>query len=108
MWLGCALVALVLILFTRNWRSAAISLIAIPLSLLGAALVLSWMGASINTMVIAGLVIALGEIVDDAIIDVENIGRRLRLNREAGSPGPPSMSCSTPRWRYEAPSSSPA
>ena len=86
MWLGCALVALVLILFTRNLRSAAISLIAIPLSLLGAALVLSWMGASINTMVIAGLVIAIGEIVDDAIIDVENIGRRLRLNREAGSP----------------------
>ena len=86
MWLGCALVALVLILFTRNWRSAAISLVAIPLSLLGAALVLSWMGASINTMVIAGLVIAIGEIVDDAIIDVENIGRRLRLNRQAGSP----------------------
>jgi CzcA family heavy metal efflux pump len=86
MWLGCALVALVLILFTRDWRSATISLIAIPLSLLGAALALSWMGASINTMVIAGLVIALGEIVDDAIIDVENIGRRLRLNREAGNP----------------------
>jgi CzcA family heavy metal efflux pump len=86
MWLGCALVALVLIVFTRNWRSAAISLIAIPLSLLGAVLVMSWMGASINVMVIAGLVIAIGEVVDDAIIDVENIGRRLRLNREAGSP----------------------
>ena len=84
--LGCVLVAMVLILFTRDWRSATISLIAIPLSLLGAALALSWLGASINTMVIAGLVIALGEIVDDAIIDVENIGRRLRLNREAGNP----------------------
>ena len=84
--IGSALVALVLIVFTRDWRSATISLVAIPLSLLGAALMLSWMGASINTMVIAGLVIALGEIVDDAIIDVENIGRRLRLNREAGNP----------------------
>ena len=84
--LGCLLVVLVLIFFTRNWRAATISFIAIPLSLLGAALMLSWLGASINTMVIAGLVIALGEVVDDAIIDVENIGRRLRLNREAGSP----------------------
>ena len=84
--IGSALVAVVLIVFTRDWRSATISLVAIPLSLLGAALMLSWMGASINTMVIAGLVIALGEIVDDAIIDVENIGRRLRLNREAGNP----------------------
>ncbi len=86
MWLGCALVGLILILFTRDWRAATISLVAIPLSLLGAALMLSWLGASINTMVIAGLVIALGEVVDDAIIDVENIGRRLRLNREAGNP----------------------
>lgn len=88
MWLGCALVAMVLIVFTRDWRSATISLVAIPLSLLGAALVLSWTGASINTMVIAGLVIALGEIVDDAIIDVENIGRRLRLNRALADPKP--------------------
>ncbi len=88
LWIGCALVVLVLIVFTRDWRSASISLTAIPLSLLGAALVLSWLGASINTMVIAGLVIALGEIVDDAIIDVENIGRRLRLNRQLASPRP--------------------
>jgi CzcA family heavy metal efflux pump len=88
MWLGCALVALVLIVFTRDWRSATISLVAIPLSLLGAALMLSLTGASINTMVIAGLVIALGEIVDDAVIDVENIGRRLRLNHAAAQPRP--------------------
>jgi CzcA family heavy metal efflux pump len=85
LFLGCLLVVLVLIFFTRNWRAATISFVAIPLSLLGAALMLSWLGASINTMVIAGLVIALGEVVDDAIIDVENIGRRLRLNREAGN-----------------------
>jgi len=84
--IGCALVAMVLILFTRDWRSATISLTAIPLALLGAALILGWWGISINTMVIAGLVIALGEIVDDAIIDVENIGRRLRLNTALDEP----------------------
>ncbi|WP_188064406.1 efflux RND transporter permease subunit [Sphingobium sp. KCTC 72723] len=84
--IGCVLVAIVLFLFTRDWRQATISLVAIPLSLLGAGLVLLWSGATINTMVIAGLVIALGEVVDDAIIDVENIARRLRLNREAGNP----------------------
>lgn len=74
--------------FTRNWRQASISLIAIPLSLLGAGLVLLWSGATINVMVIAGLVIALGEIVDDAIIDVENIARRLRLNEASDHPQP--------------------
>ncbi|WP_447497579.1 efflux RND transporter permease subunit, partial [Clostridioides difficile] len=56
LWIGCILVAAVLILFTRDWRSATISLTAIPLSLLGAALVLAKSGMSINTMVIAGLV----------------------------------------------------
>jgi CzcA family heavy metal efflux pump len=86
--IGCALVAAVLFLFTRDWRQAAISLTAIPLSLLAAGLVLLWSGATINVMVIAGLVIALGEVVDDAIIDVENIARRLRLNRESESPRP--------------------
>ena len=84
--IGCGLVAVVLFVFTRDWRQAIISLVAIPLSLLGAGLVLLWSGATINTMIIAGLVIALGEVVDDAIIDVENIARRLRLNREAGNP----------------------
>ena len=88
LWIGCALVAAVLILFTRNWRAALISLTAIPLSVLVAMLVLARTGASLNIMVIAGLVIALGEIVDDAIIDVENIGRRLRLNRESAQPKP--------------------
>lgn len=88
LWIGCALVAAVLILFTRNWRAALISLTAIPLSVLVAMLVLAHAGASLNIMVIAGLVIALGEIVDDAIVDVENIGRRLRLNRESAHPKP--------------------
>src|SRR5262245_8249933 len=81
---GCLLVIAVLVAFLFEWRTALISLLAIPLSLLAATLVLYWRGYSINTMVIAGLVIALGEVVDDAIIDVENIMRRLRLNREAG------------------------
>lgn len=83
---GCALVAMVLFLFTRDWRQATISLVAIPLSLLGAGLVLLWSGATINVMIIAGLVIALGEVVDDAIIDVENIARRLRLNSQTRHP----------------------
>lgn len=86
--IGCALVAAVLFLFTRDWRQATISLVAIPLSLLGAGLMLLWSGATINVMIIAGLVIALGEVVDDAIIDVENIARRLRLNRESAEPRP--------------------
>lgn len=86
--IGCMLVAAVLFLFTRDWRQATISLVAIPLSLLGAGLVLLWSGATINVMIIAGLVIALGEVVDDAIIDVENIARRLRLNRESADPKP--------------------
>ena len=84
--IGCVLVIVVLIAFLYDWRTALISLIAIPLSLIAAVLMITWSGATVNTMVLAGLVIALGELVDDAIIDVENIVRRLRLNREAGNP----------------------
>ena len=83
--IGCLLVIAVLVAFLFEWRAAVISLTAIPLSLIAAALVLYWRGYTINTMVIAGLVIALGEVVDDAIIDVENIMRRLKLKRETGS-----------------------
>jgi len=86
MLLGCALVMIILIAFLFDWRTAVISLSAIPLSLLGAAVVLHFRGGTLNTMVIAGLVIAVGEVVDDAIIDVENIMRRLRLNKAAGNP----------------------
>lgn len=85
---GCVLVAIILILFLFEWRTALISLTAIPLSLVAAALVLYWRGATLNTMVIAGLAIALGEVVDDAIIDVENVLRRLRINQAAASPQP--------------------
>lgn len=83
---GCVLVVVVLIAFLYDWRTAAISLTAIPLSLVTAVLLLTWAGATVNTMVLAGLVIALGELVDDAIIDVENIVRRVRLNRQASNP----------------------
>lgn len=86
---GCGLVAVILIVFLFDWRTALISLTAIPLSLIAAGLLLHYWGGTLNTMVIAGLVIALGEVVDDAIIDVENILRRLQLNREAGSPHTP-------------------
>jgi len=88
MWLGCALVAVILILFLFDWRTAFISLTAIPLSLLVALLVVHGRGSTINTMVLAGLVIALGEAVDDAIIGVENILRRLRLNHSKPEPEP--------------------
>ncbi len=86
--IGCVLVILVLIVFLYDWRTALISIIAIPLSLIAAALVLRYRGGTLDTMVIAGLIIALGEVVDDAIIDVENIVRRLRLNAAAGHPRP--------------------
>ncbi len=82
---GCVLVVAILVAFLFEWRTALISLSAIPLSLIAAALVIYLRGYTINTMVLAGLVIALGAVVDDAIIDVENIARRLRLNRAAGS-----------------------
>tara|TARA_R110002072_G_scaffold303004_1_gene491216 strand:- start:11511 stop:14639 length:3129 start_codon:yes stop_codon:yes gene_type:complete len=86
MLVGCVLVVIVLLLFLFDWRCAIISATAIPLSLLAAVLVLYYRGGTINTMVLAGLVIALGEVVDDAIIDVENIMRRLRLNSKLEKP----------------------
>ena len=76
---GCLLVVLVLAVFLYDWRTALISIIAIPLSLISAALILDYQGGTLNTMVLAGLIVALGEVVDDAITDVENIMRRLRL-----------------------------
>ena len=84
--LGALMVALILMIFLRNKRAAFISICAIPLSLISAVLVLTAFNISMNTMVIAGLVIALGEVVDDAIIDVENIIRRLKLNQLLDSP----------------------
>jgi CzcA family heavy metal efflux pump len=83
--LGIALVVLIIVAFLFEWRTAFISLIAIPLSLVAAMLVLDAAGATLNVMVLAGLVVAIGVVVDDAIIDVENIVRRLREARALGS-----------------------
>lgn len=85
---GGMLVISVLFLFLFNIRSAFISATAIPLSLISAAVVLVETGHSINIMVLGGLAIALGEVVDDAIIDTENIYRRLRENRRREHPRP--------------------
>ena len=86
--IGSILVVLVIAAFLFEWRAAVISLVAIPLSVVAAGLVLYWRGQTINVMVLAGIVIALGVIVDDAIIDVQNIVRRLRQRRREGSDKP--------------------
>ena len=74
-------VAVILFLFLFNVRTTAISLLAIPVSVLTTFIVLRWMGMTINTMTLGGLAIAVGELVDDAVVDVENIFRRLKENR---------------------------
>lgn len=83
--LGMLLVIVIISAFLYTVRTALISLVAIPLSLIAALLVLDLRDTSINVMVLAGLVVAIGVVVDDAIIDVENIVRRLRESRESGS-----------------------
>jgi CzcA family heavy metal efflux pump len=84
LYIAAFLVILVLFAFLYEWRTALISCTAIPLSLMAAVMVLYLHGTIINTMVLAGLVIALGAVVDDAIVDVENIVRRLRQYRREG------------------------
>jgi CzcA family heavy metal efflux pump len=86
--LGGVLVAVTLFLLLGSVRTAFISLTAIPLSLLTAVIVLERMGITINTITLGGLAIALGEVVDDAIIDVENVFRRLRENKTLAHPRP--------------------
>src|SRR5947199_94441 len=86
--IGAVLVTIVLFFFLADVRTALISMMAIPLSLLGAIIVLNRFGVSLNTLTLGGLAIAIGEVVDDAIIDVENILRRLRDNHLRPDPRP--------------------
>ncbi len=86
---GTIIVCVILILFLMNWRTVVISLSALPVSLLLGMMILHWMGQGINTMTLGGLVVAIGSVVDDAIVDMENVYRRLRENQQAGNPIPP-------------------
>ena len=90
---GGILVVIVVLLFLANSRAATITLTAIPLSLAAAVLVLRMFGSSINTMTLGGMAIAIGDLVDDAIVDVENVVRRLRENqaRPEGQRLPPAV-----------------
>jgi CzcA family heavy metal efflux pump len=85
---GSLMVAVVLFIFLLNFRTTAITLTAIPLSLLTTFIVFHAAGLGINTMTLGGLAVAIGELVDDAIVDVENVFRRLRENRHAANPRP--------------------
>ena len=85
---GALLVVLIVFLFLASWRATGITVLAIPLSLVVAVIAMKMLGASINTMTLGGMAIAIGALVDDAIIDVENVTRRLRENALLETPRP--------------------
>ncbi|HKZ04289.1 MAG TPA: efflux RND transporter permease subunit [Methylomirabilota bacterium] len=85
---GAVMVTVILFLFLWNFRTTLISLTAIPLSLLAAVIVMAWFDLGINTMTLGGLAMAVGQLVDDAIVDVENVFRRLKQNAQQAAPEP--------------------
>lgn len=85
---GTIMVAVVLMLFLMNWRTTLITLTAIPMSLVITAIIFHFFGIGVNTMTLGGLAVAIGELVDDAIVDVENVHRRLSENRLLENPSP--------------------
>ncbi len=82
LWEGSIFVVVILLVFLLNWRATFISLLAIPISMIVSILMLKWMGFTINTMSLGGMAIAIGDLVDDAIIDVENVFKRLKQNNQ--------------------------
>lgn len=85
---GALLVVLIVLIFLGSWRAAGITVVAIPLSLVVSVIAMKLFGATINTMTMGGMAIAIGALVDDAIIDVENVSRRLRENAGLETPKP--------------------
>lgn len=83
---GIIIVSIILFLFLLNWRTAVITLSAIPLSLLIGLMLMNWFGLGINTMMLGGLAVAIGSVVDDSIVDMENCYRGLRKNQQASNP----------------------
>ncbi|MFB2936137.1 efflux RND transporter permease subunit [Aerosakkonemataceae cyanobacterium BLCC-F154] len=83
---GIIIVSIILLMFLMNWRTAIITLSAIPLSVLIGMMILGWFGLGINTMTLGGLAVAIGSVVDDSIVDMENCYRGLRKNQASSNP----------------------